>query len=61
MSYEHGRVDSEAFLLATLLQFGPTNAWVVPNTVPLVTASQAYFDVSAIGQPPRLWRASLVP
>ena len=37
-------------------QFGPTDAWVTLDTITLTNTSQLYFDVSAIGQPPRLWR-----
>jgi hypothetical protein len=37
-------------------QFGPTDAWVTLDTVTLTNSSQLYFDTSAIGQPPRLWR-----
>ena len=37
-------------------QFGPTNAWVTLATVTLTNTSQLYFDVSAPGQPPRLYR-----
>ena len=40
-------------------QFGPIDAWVTLATVPLTNTSQLYFDVSAPGQPPRLYR--LVP
>jgi hypothetical protein len=40
-------------------QFGPTDAWVTLDTVPLTNTSQLYFDISAPGQPPRLYR--LVP
>jgi hypothetical protein len=42
-------------------QFGPTDAWVTLDTVTLTNTSQLYFDLSAIGQPPRLWRIVLVP
>ena len=42
-------------------QFGPTDAWVTLDTVTLTNTSQLYFDVSAIGQPPRLWRLVPVP
>lgn len=35
---------------------GPTNAWFTIDTVTLTNASQFFFDVSAIGQPPRLYR-----
>jgi uncharacterized repeat protein (TIGR03803 family) len=37
-------------------QFGPTDAWMTLNTVTLTNTSQLYFDVSAPGQPPRLYR-----
>ena len=40
-------------------QFGPTDAWVTLASVPLTNTSQLYFDISAPGQPPRLYR--LVP
>jgi hypothetical protein len=42
-------------------QFGPTDAWVTLATVPLTDTSQLYFDTSAPGQPPRLWRIVPVP
>jgi hypothetical protein len=37
-------------------QFGPTDAWVTLATVPLTNTSQLYFDISAPGQPQRLYR-----
>ena len=37
-------------------QFGPTDAWFALDTVTLTNTAQLYFDVSVIGQPPRLWR-----
>jgi uncharacterized repeat protein (TIGR03803 family) len=40
-------------------QFGPTDAWVTLATVTLTNTSQLFFDVSAPGQPQRLYR--LVP
>ena len=40
---------------------GPTDAWVTLDTVTLTNTSQLYFDVSAPGQPPRLWRIVPVP
>jgi hypothetical protein len=40
-------------------QFGPIDAWVTLDTVALTNTSQLYFDVSAPGQPQRLYR--LVP
>jgi uncharacterized repeat protein (TIGR03803 family) len=42
-------------------QFGPTNAWVTLGTVTLTNTSQLYFDVSAIGQPTRLYQIVPVP
>jgi hypothetical protein len=42
-------------------QFGPTGAWVALDTVTLANTSQLYFDVSAPGQPPRLYRLVQVP
>ena len=42
-------------------QFGPTDAWVTLATVTLTNTSQLFFDLSAIGQPPRLWRLMPVP
>jgi len=38
-------------------QFGPTNAWTMLDTLTLTNTSQLYFDVSAIGQPTRLYRS----
>ena len=40
-------------------RFGPTDAWVTLATVTLTNTPQLYFDVSAPGQPQRLYR--LVP
>jgi alpha-tubulin suppressor-like RCC1 family protein len=40
-------------------QFGPTDAWFTLDAVTLTNQSQLYFDISAPGQPPRLYR--LVP
>jgi hypothetical protein len=42
-------------------QFGPTDAWVALDTVTLTNTPQLYFDVSAPGQPPRLYRLVEVP
>jgi Immunoglobulin domain len=42
-------------------QFGPTDAWVALDTVMLTNTSQLYFDVSAPGQPPRVYRLVQVP
>ena len=42
-------------------QFGPIDAWVTLATVTLTNTSQLYFDVSVLGQPPRLWRIVPVP
>ena len=40
---------------------GPTNDWVTLDTVTLTNTSQLYFDVSAPGQPARLWRIVPAP
>jgi hypothetical protein len=42
-------------------QLGPTDAWVALDTSMLTGTSQLYFDVSAPGQPPRLYRLVQVP
>jgi hypothetical protein len=43
-------------------QFGPIDAWVTNRaTITLTNTTQRYFDTSAIGQPPRLWRLVQVP
>jgi hypothetical protein len=42
-------------------QFGSPNAWFTLATVTLTNTTQLYFDTSAIGQPPRLWRIVPVP
>ena len=42
-------------------QFGPTDAWVTLDTVTLTNTSQLYLDVSAPGQPERLYRLVPVP
>jgi Immunoglobulin domain len=42
-------------------QFGPIDAWVALDTVIVTSASQLYFDVSALAQPPRLYRLVQVP
>ena len=42
-------------------QFGPIGAWVTLDTVTLTNSSQLYFDVSAPGQPQRLYRLVQVP
>lgn len=42
-------------------QFGPTDAWFTLDTVTLTNTSQLYFDVSVVGQPPRLYRLAPVP
>jgi hypothetical protein len=40
---------------------GPTDAWVMLETVTLTNTSQFYFDVSVLGQPARLYRIAPVP
>jgi hypothetical protein len=42
-------------------QFGPIVAWFTLDTVKLTNTSQLYFDVSAPGQPQRLYRLTQVP
>jgi hypothetical protein len=42
-------------------RFGPIDAWVTLDTVTLTNTSQLYFDVSAPGQPQRLYRLVQVP
>ena len=42
-------------------RFGPTDAWVTLATVTLTNTPQLYFDVSAPGQPQRLYRLVQVP
>jgi hypothetical protein len=42
-------------------QFGPLDAWFTLDTVTLTNTSQLYFDTSAWGQPPRLYRLVQVP
>jgi hypothetical protein len=42
-------------------QVGPTDAWEALDTVTLSNPPQLYFDVSAPGQPPRLYRLVQVP
>jgi len=40
---------------------GPTNAWVTLDTVTLTNTPQLYFDVTAPGQPKRLYRLVQIP
>ena len=42
-------------------QFGPTDAWFTLSTETFTNTSQLYFDTSAQGQPPRLYRLVQVP
>jgi len=42
-------------------QFGPTDAWFTLDTVTLTNMTQLYFDVTAPGQPLRLYRLVPVP
>ncbi len=46
----------DSLRLDCINQIGPTNAWVNLATVTLTNTTQLYFDVSAIGQPRRLYR-----
>jgi uncharacterized delta-60 repeat protein len=51
----------EVLRLNYINQIGPTDAWVNLATVTLTNTSQLYFDVSAIGQPARLYRIVPTP
>jgi hypothetical protein len=42
-------------------QYGPIDAWVPLASVPLTNTSQLYFDISAPGQPQRLYRVVQIP
>jgi len=53
-----GNIDS-SIRVDYINRFGPIDAWVTLDTVTLTNTSQLYFDVSAPGQPERLYR--LVP
>lgn len=55
-----GAIGSSA-RLDYINRFGPTDAWVTLNTVTLTNTAQLYFDTSASGQPPRLWRIVPLP
>ncbi|HVM48450.1 MAG TPA: leucine-rich repeat protein [Candidatus Acidoferrum sp.] len=51
----------DAWRVDCINQFGPTDAWVTLDTVTLTNTWQLYFDVSAPGQPQRLYRLVQVP
>jgi hypothetical protein len=42
-------------------RFGPTDAWFTLDAVTLTNVSQLYFDISALGQPERLYRLVRLP
>jgi hypothetical protein len=42
-------------------QIDPTDAWTTLDTVTLTNTARLYFDVCAIGQPPRLYRVAGEP
>lgn len=42
-------------------QFGPTDAWVMLDTVLLTNSPQLYFDTTAFRQPTRLYRLVPIP
>jgi hypothetical protein len=42
-------------------QFGPTDAWVILDTVSLTKTTQPYFDYTMFRQPARLYRLVPVP
>jgi hypothetical protein len=49
------------YRLDYLNAIGPTNNWMTLATVTLTNNPQLYFDVSAIGQPQRIYRLTQVP
>jgi hypothetical protein len=51
----------DALRLDYINRFGPIDAWVTLDTVTLTNTPQLYFDVSAPGQPQRLYRLVQVP
>jgi autotransporter-associated beta strand protein len=51
----------DSLQLSCINQTGPTDAWVILDTVTLTNTSQLYLDVSGIGQPPRLYQIVPVP
>lgn len=55
-----GKVDDQ-IRVDGINQFGPTDAWFTLDTVTLTNTSQLYFDVSAAGQAPRLYRQEAIP
>lgn len=42
-------------------QFGPIDAWVTLDTLTLTNTTQFYYDLTAIGQPARLYRLVALP
>jgi len=56
--YLTGRVG-DSLRLDYINAVGPTDAWITLDTVTLTNTTQLYFDVTAPGQPHRLYR--LVP
>jgi len=51
----------DVFRVDSINKFGPTNAWETLDTVTLTNTPQLYFDDSAMGQPPRLYRIVPMP
>lgn len=51
----------ETVRLDCIDRFGPPNAWTTLATIVLTNSHQLYFDISAIAQPPRLWRVVPLP
>ena len=51
----------DALRLDYINTIGPTDAWVNLDTVTLTNTSQLYFDISAPGQPRRLYRIVPAP
>ncbi len=42
-------------------RYGPTDAWVTLDTLTLTNTTESYLDLTAFGQPPRLYRVVAVP
>ena len=56
-----GNVGDHPWQLDYINAIGPTNAWVTLGVITLTNTSQLYFDVTAPGQPARLYRIVPVP
>jgi hypothetical protein len=52
---------ADTFRVDFINQYGPTDAWVNLGSVTLTNATQQYFDLTSIRQPPRLYRVVPIP